>query len=152
MADLQEIGFALEAMRTLTEKIIGAPLEEPLVGDLRKEDVWFHVAIMTAAKNDLMKKEILRLHLVNRVVSGPAALAQSGAQPEPPEDANHRRAVLKSHQDIFEAIAAGRVEDAKREMEQHIQDIIDRSIYRLARASADVSTRELSAEEAIYNA
>jgi DNA-binding GntR family transcriptional regulator len=64
----------------------------------------------------------------------------------------HRREVLTSHEDIYKAIVAGRVADAKREMENHIQDIIDRSIYRLARATADGAARELSAEEAIYNA
>ena len=37
-------------------------------------------------------------------------------------------------------------------MEQHIQEIIDRSIHRLVRAGAEFATREFSAEEAMYSA
>lgn len=150
--DLHEIGLALEEMRRITGKLVSGGSAESLIPGLVREDVRFHLAIISAAKNDLMKKEILRLHLVNRVVSGPSTLAQSGGPSEPPEDKDHRREVLKSHEQIYEAIVAGRIADAKREMEAHIQDIIDRSIYRLARATADVATRELSAEEAIYSA
>ena len=68
-----------------------------------------------------MRPEILRLHLVNRVVSGPSVLAQSGEHPAPPEDKDHRRDVLKSHEQIYQAIVSGGVADAKREMEEHIQ-------------------------------
>lgn len=150
--DLHEIGVALGEMRRITEELGETGAVEKLIPGLVREDVRFHLAIISAAKNDLMKKEILRLHLVNRVVSGPAALAKANVQPEPPEDMVHRREVLASHVSIYEAIAAGRAVEAKHAMEDHIQDIIDRSIYRLARASAEVATRELSAEEAMYGA
>lgn len=150
--DVHEIGLALEEMRRITNELVTTGAVGNLIPGLVREDVRFHLAIISAAKNDLIKKEILRLHLVNRVVAGPSALAKANAQPEPPEDTQHRREVLASHEDIYKAIVAGRVVDAKREMENHIQDIIDRSIYRLARASADGTVRELSAEEAIYNA
>jgi DNA-binding GntR family transcriptional regulator len=123
-----------------------------LIPPLIREDVRFHLAIITAAKNDLMKKEILRLHLVNRVVSGPHPIGKVIPPSEQEEEDTHRRDVLASHEMIFKAVAAGDAQAAKREMEHHIQDIIDRSIDRLARASASVATRELSAEEAIYSA
>ena len=58
-ADLSEIQFALEAMRRLTAEIASAPEEQPLISELVHEDVRFHIAVMTAAKNELMKKEIL---------------------------------------------------------------------------------------------
>jgi DNA-binding FadR family transcriptional regulator len=125
---------------------------ETLLPKLVREDVRFHLAIISAAKNDLMKKEILRLHLVNRVVSGPAALAKANVQAEPPEDGAHRREVFASHQEIYQTIAAGTPGEAKRAMEQHIQEIIDRSIHRLVRAHAAFATRTLSDEEAMYNA
>lgn len=150
--DLHEIGLALGEMRRITEELGETGAVERLLPGLVREDVRFHVAIISAAKNDLMKKEILRLHLINRVVSGPSALAKANVQPEPPEDQAHRREVLASHTAIYEAISAGRPLEAKHAMEDHIQDIIDRSIYRLARASAEVATRELSAEEAMYSA
>lgn len=148
-ADLKEISFALEAMRTLTEKIIKAAQEEPLLSQLRKEDVRFHVAIMSAAKNELMKKEILRLHLINRVVASPGP---SGADPvlARTERDKRRRDVLASHQEIYDAIRRSDVRAAKDAMERHIQDIVDNTIRTMAQAERGAITRELTEEELSY--
>jgi DNA-binding GntR family transcriptional regulator len=150
-ADLQEIGYALEGMRKLTEKIIGAPQEEPLLGELRKEDVRFHVAIMTAAKNDLMKKEILRLHLINRVVASPTPAGPDPVAERSQRD-KRRREVFASHEEIFEAIRRSDAPAAKDAMERHIQDIIDSTLRAMARAESGVLTRELTEEELSYTA
>ena len=152
--DLHEISLALEEMRRITNELVDGGSASKLIPNLVREDVRFHLAIISAAKNDLMRKEILRLHLVNRVVSGPSSVERSTgrAAPNKPDDLAHRREVLASHEQIYQAIAASEVLKAKKEMEEHIQDIIDRSIHRLARATAEVATRELSEEEAIYNA
>jgi len=150
--DLQEIRLALDAMGRITDELVESGAVAALLPKLVREDVRFHLAIISAAKNDLIKKEILRLHLVNRVVSGPAALAKANVQAEPPEDASHRRAVFASHQEIHQAIVAGMPAEAERAMKQHIQDIIDRSIHRLVRAQAEFATRALSEEEAMYSA
>ena len=149
--DLHEIGLALEGMRRITQEFPEGGAGAKLIPALVREDVRFHLAIITAAKNDLIKKEILRLHLVNRVVSGPSA-EQTNARLSKAEEVSHRRSVLKSHEQIHEAIAEGDVAAAKKAMEEHIQDIIDRSIDRHARANAGEMRRELSAEEALYNA
>jgi DNA-binding GntR family transcriptional regulator len=150
-ADLREIHYALEAMRTLTEKIIKAPQEEPLLTQLRKEDVRFHVAIMTAAKNNLMKKEILRLHLINRVVASPAP-----AGPDPvlarSERDQRRRDVMASHEEIYEAILRSDSRAAKDAMERHIQDIVDNALQAMARAERGATARELTEEELSYTA
>jgi DNA-binding GntR family transcriptional regulator len=150
--DLQEINLALEEMRRITAELVAGGPAGKLVTMLVREDVRFHLAIITAAKNDLMKKEILRLHLVNRVVSGPSAVERSSGRMErPAEDLPHRREVLASHEKIFQAIASSDAAAAKKEMEAHIQDIIDRSVHRLARATAEMA-RSLTEEEAIYSA
>lgn len=148
-ADLHEIEFALEAMRRLTASILAAPQDEPLIAELVREDVRFHVAIMTAARNDLMKKEILRLHLINRVVSGPAI----GERPvtEKRERDSRRQTVLESHDEIYAAIARSDTVAAKVSMEHHIQDIIDSSMRSLARAESGLIARELTAEEMAYS-
>lgn len=151
--DLHEINLALEEMRRITTELVDGGSATKLIPGLVREDVRFHLAIITAAKNDLMKKEILRLHLINRVVSAPAvAVDRVDARSAKADDLAHRREVLKSHEQIYEAIAAGEAAEARKAMEEHIQDIIDRSVHRLARANAEVTTRELSAEEALYNA
>jgi DNA-binding GntR family transcriptional regulator len=150
-ADLQEIRFALESMRKLTEKIVAAKEEESLLAELSREDVRFHIAIMTAAKSDLIKKEILRLHLINRVVIGPAPGAAKVVQSKEERNAN-RLAVMKSHNDIFRAIEKSDAPAAKHAMEEHIQDIIDKNIRMMAREEGGAMARQLTEEELSYTA
>lgn len=150
--DLSEMEFALEAMRGLTKRIIAADKEQPILAELMKEDIRFHIAIMGAARNELMKREILRLHLLHRVVSGPAATdAPVAVTPKGQNDAR-RRQVQTKHEDIFEAIKRGDAAAAKREMEFHLQEMIDHNFRLLARAEAGVIARELSPEELQYMA
>jgi DNA-binding GntR family transcriptional regulator len=152
-ADLREIKFALEAMRDLTERLNAGDDEQPLVDQLVREDVRFHIAIITAAKNDLMKSEILRLHLVNRIVFGRISSAEGKPAPvasKPDRDEN-RRHVLSSHGEIYDAIALGDAAASKRAMEAHIQDIIDKNLRVMAHAGASGPARELTDEELVYN-
>lgn len=149
-ADLSEIRYALEAMRRLTEQIIAANQEQPLLAELVREDVRFHIAIMTAANNELMKKEILRLHLVNRVVSGTSAGEKQMVKKKAESDAR-RREVLAKHTDIYTAIAASDPVKAKREMEFHLQELIDHNLLLMTRAESGVLARDLTPEELAYN-
>lgn len=149
--DLSEIRYALEAMQRLTERIISVPAaqQRPLVNELVLEDVRFHIAIMTGAKNDLMKKEILRLHLINRVLSGPST-GDTPAVNKAESDAR-RQNVLAKHRDIYNAIVASDTGAAKREMEFHIQELIDHNLLILTRAESGYIARELSPEELAYS-
>ena len=147
-AELREIEGSLEGMRRLTEEILRADSEEPFLSALSREDVRFHVGIMTAAKNDLMKKEILRLHLVNRVV------AQRPAPEVFPDKAasdRNRRGVLISHEAIFSAIVARDVAASRAAMEAHIEEIIEKNLRAFAPVRED-SARELTEEELAYSA
>ncbi len=147
--DLVEMEYALEAMKTLTKRIIASDKEQPFLSELMKEDIRFHIAIMEAAKNDLMKREILRLHLLHRVVSGPAG---NKIPPVPKTQSDARRKeVLAKHEDIFLAIKRGDAAAAKREMEFHLQELIDHNLRLLSRAEAGVLARELSPEELLYS-
>ena len=148
-SDLYEIRFALEAMRRLTEGILAADNEQPFLADLVKEDVRFHIAIMTAAKNDLMKKEILRLHLINRVLTVPTTTGVATV-PKPVSDAR-RQAVLAKHDDIYRAIDQADPAAAKREMEFHIQELIDHNLRVMSRAESGVLARDLTPEEMLYS-
>lgn len=150
--DLHEISLALEEMRRITGEVLAGGDSAKLIPGLAREDVRFHLAIITGAKNDLIKKEILRLHLINRVVASPALAKNAETRLDVAGDHAHRREVLACHEEIYRAIAAGEVGAAKKAMEHHIQDIIDRTIHLLARSNADVLTRKLTDEEAIYTA
>ena len=147
-ADLSEIQFALEAMRRLTGEIASAPDELPLISELVREDVRFHIAVMTAAKNELMKKEILRLHLLNRVVSGSGGGHKVSVKKS--ESDARRRTVLEKHNDIYMAIQRSDPAVAKREMEFHLQELIDHNLRLMSRAENGVIARELTPEELAY--
>jgi DNA-binding FadR family transcriptional regulator len=135
-------------MRVLTEKIIAADKEQPLLNDLMREDIRFHVAIMTAAKNDLMRREIIRLHLLHRVVSG---LGGTEAPATAKEKSNaRRRLVLAKHEDIYKAIASGKSQLAKQEMEFHLQELNDHNFHMLAKTQSGAITRDLTSEELLY--
>jgi hypothetical protein len=69
--ELREMEIALDEMRQLTEQLVAGTTsdEARLLAEMANADAQFHIAIMTAAKNDLIRAEILRLHLVNRVIA-----------------------------------------------------------------------------------
>lgn len=146
-ADLREIRYALEGMRDLTARILEAKDEAPFLNELLREDVRFHIAIMTAASNDLMKSEILRLNMINRLMIGPQ-INNPGKAPKAETDVN-RRKVLASHGEIYDAIAKGDSRAAKDAMERHIQDIVDKTL-RLMAGTGSIMPRQLSEEELAY--
>ena len=147
-ADLHEIQYALEAMRRLTESLAAAAQEQAILSELIREDVRFHIAIMTAAKNDLMKKEILRLHLINRVVSGPSS-GEPAAATKAIRDAR-RKAVMAKHDEIYAAITQSDAVAAKSSMEFHLQEMIDHNLRVMTRSESGVIARELTSEELVY--
>lgn len=150
-SELREIEYALEEMRILTTQVVNAPAEEPILTELRKQDVRFHVAIISAARNELMKKEILRLHLISRVVAAPPP---SGPDPVADRHERDRRrmVVLASHEEISEAIHRSDAAAARSAMERHIQDIVDNTLRLMKRPSTAASGRELTEEELSYTA
>lgn len=148
-SDLGEIRFSLEAMRVSTAKIIASKDEAPFLPELMREDVRFHIAIMTAASNDLMKSEILRLNMVNRTLFGPPPRTPNTTVTKGDSDEN-RRKVQASHEEIYEAIARGDSRAAKQAMEHHIQDIVDKTMRLIADAGT-IMPRQLSEEEMAYS-
>ena len=146
-SDLQEMEMALEEMRRLTQRYMESPSEE-LMKDLGREDVRFHIALITATKNDMLKKEILRLHLINRVISGAMPVeavrnATNADRFEVTQDA------LRDHEKIYDAVHRGDEAAAKAAMEAHIQYIIDTSLKKMALARTRLP-RELTDEELTY--
>lgn len=146
--ELREIGQALEAMRQSTNKI-GGGQEADLQADLVREDIRFHITILTAAQNNMIRQEILRLHLVNRIVSARAASMITPVDQE--ESATNRREVLEEHEAIYRAIADRDAEGAKRAMDRHIQKLIDKQISLRERMESAPKSKKLTEEEMIYS-
>ena len=145
--ELREIEAALNEMRRATEEILaGSDEEEPrLMGKLARVDMQFHLAIMAATKNELIRSEILRLHLINRVVSGLKTVASGVSQVRAVRHAHVRR-VLAEHEAIFEAIKRQDAAAARNAMERSLQDVIDQAIQRRTREEHELMARELTAE------
>jgi len=147
--ELSEIGFAVEEMRTLTRKIVEDSPEDPaILESLRREDVRFHIGIIAAAKSDLLKKEVLRLHIITRVVSG-LSPGRDRAVEQSAKSA-HRIEVQKDHETIFRAIERQDAVAAKAAMERHIQTIIDNNIRSMARSELVTQGRPMSEDEMSY--
>lgn len=146
--DLQEMGAALVAMRQLTAEIVAKGENESRRAGMIREDIRFHVAILTAAKNDLIKKSILQLHLVNRIVSAKVAMKEPKGQAE---SVSNRREVLQEHEAIHDGIVARDEDVARRAMQRHILQIVDKQIALRARATAKAAAKPLSTEELHYS-
>ncbi|MSU37306.1 MAG: GntR family transcriptional regulator [Pedosphaera sp.] len=150
--DLQAISVALEAMRELTQRLESVEEEETVLHALIREDVRFHMAIIAASKNNLIKKEILRFHLINRVVSTPDAALAGIPVPSPKSDTKDRRqAALACHTDIYKALERGDASSARSAMELHIQGIIDSTMHLVAGAKGKTISKELTEEELLYS-
>jgi DNA-binding GntR family transcriptional regulator len=150
--ELRELGLAVTAMRRLSERLIASNEDDrSILDEMIREDVRFHIGIIGAAKSDLLKKEVLRLHIINRVVSGPGPTPGSVKSDKAAKDA-HRKEIQESHEEIYQAIERGDAAAAKSAMERHIQDIIDNNIRLMARDEQVAISRELTEEELSYTA
>ena len=154
-AELHEIQTALKAMSKLTEQFAAEGGQgAQILADIAAEDVRFHLAIMSAAKNDVIKSEILRLHLINRVVSRPVVGGRDGpSSADAAQKIAHRRLIQSEHEEIFEAISGRDVAAAKNSMERHILSIIDSNLLTRARADRPSSQKGTGKEDIkhIYN-
>jgi len=130
-AELADIRHSLKAMKNLLATLKRQADREEYQTSMAREDIRFHVAIMVAAKNTLLKSEILRLHLIDRVVAGGAATIQVVRMNDRSGLEKRDVRTLKEHTDIFDAIAAKDVAAAKAAMEFHIQYIIDHSVRKM---------------------
>lgn len=150
--ELRELGAGVAAMRRLSERLIAGETEDrATLDELIREDVRFHVGIIATAKSNLLKKEVLRLHIINRVVSSPGASAVNSKMDKAAKD-EHRKAIQASHEEIYQAIERGDVAAAKDAMERHIQDIIDKNICLMAWDEKASIARKLTEEELSYTA
>lgn len=150
-ADLREIEVPLLNMRTLSAELVSARVRAPRLQKIAREDVRFHIAIMAAAKNELMQREILRLHLIQRVAQIPVVEIASGAALRAKQLANDER-VLIEHETIFKAIADGDVRAAKQAMELHIENLLEISLRKFEQEERERVAQTLLPSELAYHA
>ena len=147
--ELREMELALAKMRQITNRLVAGlnPDETGLLAQMARVDIQFHIAVMAAARNDLIRDEILRLHLVNRVIARAASAAgESGIADE--ADAAHLREVLTRHEAIFDAIRRRDIVAAKTAMEHSLQDIMEQTLRTMARHEHEELAREFTSDTA----
>jgi len=139
-SDLKEILFACEAVANETERLIQASSPEEHHMDhltselLIREDIRFHMAITSASKNRLIGKELLRNHLINRIVTVSTMLTAKSFLPVNRSEAvTMARTTVSEHRLIYDAIRRNDVAVAKNAMEMHLQQDVDNLIRRLGR-------------------
>jgi DNA-binding GntR family transcriptional regulator len=103
----------------------------------------FHVAILSAAKNELVRDEILRLQLINRVMAGAAEVTGSRILTTALEP-DHLRAVQANHASVYRAIERRDVDAARAAMEEGLRDIIEQMVRAMTRRERDFLTREFT--------
>jgi DNA-binding GntR family transcriptional regulator len=153
--DLREIGLALENMRRIAGEISLLPDDNKAAvkfQDLFREDVRFHIAIMTAARKPRIKKEVLRLHLINRICTWERTAQVSLGVVDRAGMEEDRKTALISHNKIYQAVLKSEVEAARQAMAEHMQHIIDINIKRLSEIDMKrFKPRPLTEEEQIYS-
>lgn len=149
--ELREMRLALDAMRQFTTRhLTSSQKDQATIEELKREDVRFHITIIGAAKNELLKKAVLRLHIVSRVVTTRVVSTDGFLAYDKSADDAHRREVQAHHEEIYGAIETGDVAAAKSAMERHIQDLVETQIRSMARAEESSVARELTEEELHY--
>jgi len=134
--DLVEMEDAIQQMQQLVTQLDQNPGGEQLVQQLAREDIQFHMAILNAAGNNLLRVEVLRLHLFNKLVNINFPRINSGTPAiDSPLGGNRERRhfVLESHRKIFDAVVAQQTDAARSAMHDHLKEIIDRSMVVMAR-------------------
>jgi len=150
-AELRAIQAPLEAMRRINRQLGEQAVEsEALRQALTREDVRFHMSIINAAKNELIKKEILRLQLINRVVAGPVSEEEKRSALTKAEQDEHRRLVMVGHDTIYRAIERQLGDQAREAMAGHLQGVIEGRLVSLSRANSGIFARQLNEEELVY--
>lgn len=147
--DLVEIKGVLINLRRLTKELKTSRNRGPKTNKIAKEDVRFHLAIMAASKNALMQREILRLHLIQRVAQAPIGRNFRETASREDQLANHDR-VLAEHEAIFAAIADGDARAAKLAMETHIENLLEILLRKLAQEERDRVAQSMVVDELGY--
>lgn len=132
--DLAVMRNCLHLMRGLIDKMSDRDLMEDTDDtdfwrDLGDQDVAFHMAIMNAAHNKLLKEEALRINVIHNLVSLPKVYRRIYKHEENHAHARtHPAIVWERHQDIYEAIARKDPEASRKAMAEHLGRSMERQI------------------------
>jgi DNA-binding GntR family transcriptional regulator len=118
--DLESLKESLDTMRELVRQLneeFDPATQSPILGRLARMDLRFHTTIIDAARNKLLKQELLRFQVMSRIVMARPD-RQGGLLPNPLR--NNPMDVWESHRQIYDAIRLQQRDSARVLMEQHL--------------------------------
>lgn len=149
--DIIDLEEAYGEMQKLVAALEQVSHSEKLLQELIAQDIRFHLAVLKAAGNHLLRSEVLRLHLLSRLVRMDVSKGQpAGKEPVIVDTPERRRWVLGCHHKIFLAIRNEEPEAARQAMHEHLRDIIDRGVMAVARAQKRREEQSLPHSDAFY--
>lgn len=125
-SDLEQMRLHLDAMARQVKRPAPATKEEDeqMIQAIAEADVAFHLAIMDASGNRLIKREAIRFRVIQSLVRLPESVKigreDTGAPPWV-QYRNQPAVVLESHQAIFDAIEDQSAERAYGAMREHLE-------------------------------
>jgi len=131
--DLPQIKEHLDTMEYLSSELAEAKDPLQLLPKVARVDSRFHLAIMASSKNELMHKDLIRLHLIIRVVAGRQRRTLK-ALPNEASWRSRRLEIQQEHEAIYSAIISRDVSTAREAMEDHIQKISQVEVVALEQA------------------
>ena len=126
--EMRLIQGTFDQFKKLTEQLLNDPFQLSVREQLVKADVMFHMAIIDASRNSMVRREVERMNLIRQVVEGRTGTFASVIETElgRQRDASHLRGVQASHSAVLKAIESRDVTAARSAMEEHIKDVIIR--------------------------
>jgi DNA-binding GntR family transcriptional regulator len=147
-ADLAEIREAFAAMDALTPTMIRTKGRRSVIDKVARHDVRFHLAIVAAAHNEIMQREILRLALIHQVALNPLG-KRIGAIYTPDQRVQNHHRSMSEHEAVLQAIERGDVRAARQAMEHHLALIIETTLRTIERSEKAQRQRDLTPEELV---
>lgn len=147
--DLVELEDAMNAMTHSVTALETANEDESgeLVRGLARADIQFHVTILNAAGNKLLRDEVQRFHLFDKLINinfPRMSSVQDKKSKKFSGSHERRRFVLACHQKIFDAIVSRESEVARRAMYEHLKEIIDQNMMTMARHERQPGTDRIA--------
>ncbi|MGH7959681.1 MAG: GntR family transcriptional regulator [Opitutaceae bacterium] len=126
-SQLQELTAAFRSFADTGHKLIADPGNVDLDNEYQRLDLQFHIVLLTAARNPLIKNECTRIHLLDHLLS--SKFIRSAVPAERAKD--DTATMMREHEAILQAVEKQDAAAARTAMERHLQPVVDSSIAAL---------------------
>lgn len=123
---LEQLRAAFASLAAGGAKLGANPGDVELISEYQQLDLQFHIVLLEAAQNPLMKAECTRIHLLDHLLSGKFMHTAT-----PLDGRQDAAANVREHEALLRAVERRDVAGARLAMERHLKPVVDRSIQAL---------------------